>query len=95
MHNRVKKGTLQIFKTDADTKQPIEGCGFELWIRIRMLLPKVAQIKRGWYLFENIPYGNYFYREFKVGLSCYKLDDNFYEFSIQEDGEVVKKKHGQ
>ena len=47
--------------------------------------------KEGLVSFENIPYGNYFYREFKVGASCYKLDDNFYEFSIQEDGEVVKK----
>jgi len=91
MHNRVKKGTLQIFKTDADTKQPIEGCGFELLDQDKNVVAQGYTDKEGLVSFENIPYGNYFYREFKVGASCYKLDDNFYEFSIQEDGEVVKK----
>ena len=91
MHNRVKRGTLQIVKTDADTKQPIEGCGFELLDQDKNVVDKGYTDKEGLVSFENIPYGNYFYREFKVGAPCYKLDDSLYEFSIQEDGEVIKK----
>jgi len=82
-------GTVEITKSDVSDGKLIPNCGIEILDKNKNVIFQGRTDKNGVVKFENLRYGEYFYREFDAPKG-YILDETAYPFSIKENGEIVK-----
>ena len=90
-YNRLVRGSIKITKVDEDTEKPLAGAGFRIYdSKGRPVIEKQTD-EYGVVQFDDLPYGDYTYREFKAP-DGYLLDTTSYRFSIEDDGVVLSYK---
>lgn len=87
--NKPEKGGVEITKTDISTGELIPNCGIEILDKDGNIVVQGRTDDKGVVTFEKLRCGDYFYREFDAP-DGYILDENFYPFTIKENGEIVK-----
>lgn len=87
--NRQKSGTIQIEKTDVSTGQPLPNTGIEILDKDKKVILQTRTDSEGNVVFQNLPTGNYYFREFDAPKG-YLIDDSPYPFEIKDDGEILK-----
>jgi hypothetical protein len=71
------------------TGTPIPDCGIEILDENKEILFKGRTDKDGKVIFIDLPYGNYFYREFDAP-EGYIIDETPFPFEIKENGKIIK-----
>ncbi|GAA0101582.1 SpaA isopeptide-forming pilin-related protein [Paraclostridium bifermentans] len=92
MDNRWIRGSVELSKTDIDTKETIEGVTFELYGykgEDRKLLEEYKTNSKGIIEVKDLPYGKYEFVEKKT-LDNYVLDETPQVFFVQEDKGSLK-----
>ncbi len=87
-HNVLKKGQLEILKVDKKTKKALSNCTIEILDKEEKVLFQGTTDEDGRVIFEDLPLGNYFFRE-KISPKGYQLDDQLHPFEVKEDGEII------
>ena len=91
------KGIVEIEKYDSLTDEKLSGAEFTVFTDTNgngkfdegEQYGVLEEVETGLYRLENIPYGNYYLKETKSP-DGYYIDDNYYNFKIENNGEVVK-----
>ena len=91
------KGIVEIEKYDSLTDEKLSGAEFTVFTDTNgngkfdegEQYGVLEEVETGLYRFENIPYGSYFLKETKSP-DGYYIDDTYYNFKIENNGEVVK-----
>lgn len=89
--NNIVRGTIIITKTDVATGKVIPNCKIEILDANKKVIFHGVTDENGEVMFEALPYGTYYYREYEAP-EGYILDSTPYEFSITEDGQIIKAK---
>lgn len=89
MTNVPANGKLELTKKDVSDGILIPDCGVEILDESGKIIRQGRTDENGVIVFEQLPAGNYFYREFDA-LKGYRLDNTPFPFSIRENGEIVK-----
>lgn len=79
--NAPVKGSIEILKVDADTKQPLAGVVFRLFDANGSRIADGTTNANGKVTFSNLRLGKYFYQEIS-SLDGYVLDETKYDFSL-------------
>ncbi len=87
--NHQEAGEVQIEKTDVSTGQPLPDTGIEILDQDQKVLLQTRTDSDGKAFFENLPVGNYYFREFDAP-EGYQIDERPYPFEIKENGEILK-----
>ncbi|CAM2079730.1 MAG: Cys-Gln thioester bond-forming surface protein [uncultured Clostridium sp.] len=87
--NKKIRGSVELIKVDEDTNRPLEGVEFELWNGER-LVDIYTTNEDGKILVENLEAGNYYFVEIATDDNYILDQDKFYDFFIEEDGQVIK-----
>lgn len=95
--NQKIKGIVEIEKYDSLTDEKLSGAEFTVYIDKNgngkvdedEQYGVLEEVETGLYRLENIPYGSYYLKETKSP-DGYSIDDNYYGFKIENNGEVVK-----
>lgn len=85
--DRPEAGTLEIVKLDHETGTPLAGAVFQIADSDGNIIAMATTNSKGKITIEEIPYGDYTYRETKAP-EGFRLDDTVYTFTI-EGGDVV------
>lgn len=85
--NKLKRGSFELLKLDADTKKPVEGCGIQVKDEAGNILFKGHTGADGKIRFDNLPFGKYSHSEFEA--PGYILDKTEHPFEVTTDGQVV------
>ena len=91
MVNKEVYGSLKITKIDKDTKEKISGVEFKILNSNRDEVGTYTTDDDGIILVENLPYGEYYYKEMKTPEN-YLVDNQEYRFDIKKDEVVINKK---
>ena len=91
------KGIVEIEKYDSITDEKLSDAEFTVFTDTNgngkfdegEQYGVLEEVETGLYRLENIPYGSYFLKETKSP-DGYYIDDNYYNFKIENNGEVVK-----
>ena len=91
------KGIVEIEKYDSLTDEKLSGAEFTVFTDTNgngkfdegEQYGVLEEVETGLYRLENIPYGNYYLKETKSP-DGYYIDDTYYNFKIENNGEVVK-----
>lgn len=86
--NDIIRGKIVITKTDVSTGKVIPNCKVEILNSNKEVVVQGVTDKNGKVEFE-LPYGTYYYREYEAP-EGYVLDTTPHEFTINEDGSVLK-----
>lgn len=95
--NQKIKGIVEIEKYDSLTDEKLSGAEFTVYIDKNgngkvdenEQYGVLEEVEIGLYRLENIPYGSYYLKETKSP-DGYSIDDNYYGFKIENNGEVIK-----
>ena len=79
--NTPVKGSIEILKVDADTKQPLAGVVFRLFDANGNKIADGTTDANGKVTFSNLRLGKYFYQEIST-VDGYVLDETKYDFSL-------------
>lgn len=85
--NKPITGTVEITKKDISDGKLISNCGIEILDELGNVIFQGRTDENGIVTFENLRYGNYYYREFDAP-EGYNIDVTLFPFSIQENGEM-------
>lgn len=100
IENRIIRGTAETIKVDADyPEHKLSGAVFEVYADVDnngefdadtdQPVGEMAEGESGLYQMKDLMYGNYFLHE-KEAPEFYQRDENYYPFSITENGAVVR-----
>lgn len=89
LNNRLKKGSVEIEKTDVSTGKPLPDTGIEILDEGKNVLVQTRTDEEGKATFDALPTGRYFFREFDAPKG-YRIDETPFPFEIREDGEIIK-----
>lgn len=84
-----KKGTIVVYKTDAETAEPVAGCKFAITDELGNIVAEGASDENGYFTAEDLRYGVYYVEETEAA-EGYELDDTIFEVTIDEDGAVYE-----
>lgn len=87
--NKVVTGTIEITKTDVATDETLPNTLIEILDKDGNVIRSNETDENGVVTFEKLPYGTYFYKESKAP-EGYLIDETPHEFSITEDGQIIK-----
>lgn len=87
MANTKIKGKIVISKVDADTEELLPNAGFRIYDVNGEIIREGRTDKNGNVEFD-LEFGTYYYQEFDAP-EGYEVNDEKYEFTITEDGQVV------
>lgn len=87
--NKVITGTIEITKTDVATDETLPNTLIEILDKDGNVIRSNETDENGVVTFEKLPYGTYFYKESKAP-EGYLIDETPHEFSITEDGQIIK-----
>ena len=82
--NETIRGAVELYKYDGGTEEPLEGVYFKLYDEDGNKIDKGKTDENGILRVENLPHGNYYFKEVKT-LEGYLLGDQKIEFSITKD----------
>ena len=82
-------GKIILTKEDISTGEKLPGCGIEITDMNGKVLVKGETNGVGVIEFDALPYGKYYYREYKAPEN-YLLDDTFHEFEIKTNGQIIR-----
>lgn len=89
-NNVLKKGKLEITKTDQDSKALIDGVEFSIYSkRNNQLIQTITTNQNGIALSRDLVYGDYYFKETKHKYG-YIPNPKIYDFSIVNDKQVVR-----
>lgn len=100
IENQIIRGTAEATKVDADyPENKLSGVVFEIYADvdnngefdadIDQLVGEMTETEPGLYQMKDLVYGNYFLHE-KESPEFFQRDENYYPFSIKENGAVVR-----
>ena len=100
IENQIIKGIAETTKVDADyPENKLSGAVFEIYADvdnngefdadIDQLVGEMTETEPGLYQMKDLVYGNYFLHE-KESPEFFQRDENYYPFSIKENGAVVR-----
>lgn len=100
IENQIIKGIAETTKVDADyPENKLSGAVFEIYAdvdnngefdaEIDQLVGEMTETEPGLYQMKDLVYGNYFLYE-KESPEFFQRDENYYPFSITENGAVVR-----
>ncbi|MDD2503507.1 MAG: SpaA isopeptide-forming pilin-related protein, partial [Clostridia bacterium] len=89
LHNELKKGSVEIQKTDVSTGEALPETGIEILDQGKKPILQTRTDKEGRAFFDKLPAGNYFFREFDAPKG-YQIIEDAFPFEIKENGEIVK-----
>ena len=100
IENQIIKGIAETTKVDADyPENKLSGAVFEIYADvdnngefdadINQLVGEMTETEPGLYQMKDLVYGNYFLHE-KESPEFFQRDENYYPFSITENGAVVR-----
>lgn len=100
IENQIIKGIAETTKVDADyPENKLSGAVFEIYADvdnngefdadIDQLVGEMTETEPGLYQMKDLVYGNYFLHE-KESPEFFQRDENYYPFSITENGAVVR-----
>lgn len=84
-----KKGTIVVYKTDAETAEPVPGCKFAITDEEGNLVAEGESDEEGYFTTEGLRYGVYYVEETEAA-EGYELDATIFEVTIDEDGAVYE-----
>ena len=87
--NKVITGSIEITKTDVVTGDTLPNTIIEILDKDGNVIRSGETEENGVITFEELPYGTYFYKESRAPKG-YLIDETSHEFSITEDGQVIK-----
>ncbi|MDE5649365.1 MAG: hypothetical protein K2I33_05630, partial [Oscillospiraceae bacterium] len=95
--NEKIRGIVEIEKYDSMTDERLSGAEFTVYVDKNEngkvdndeQYGVLEEVETGLYRLENVPYGNYYLKETKSP-DGYYIDDIYYSFKIENNGEVVK-----
>lgn len=82
-------GKIVLTKTDVSTGETLPECGIEITDMNGKVLMRGETNADGVIEFDALPYGKYYYREYKAPKN-YLLDDTFHPFEIKTNGEIIR-----
>lgn len=99
VENRFIVGSVETVKVDAEfTDKKLTGAEFEVYVdvdgnqefdpEIDRLVDEMEEVEEGVYRLEGLRYNGYFLHE-KTAPEGFLLDENYYYFHINDDGETV------
>lgn len=89
--NNKINGSIEITKTDLnDSKNMLANAEFTIFDSNKKEIKKALTDKDGKVVFNDLEYGNYYYKETKEPKG-YKIDDNMYPFEIKTNKEVLRR----
>ena len=86
-YNKLSKGSVQIFKTDHETKVPLSGVEFTLYNQNNEKIGIYTTNYKGIIQVKNLPYGKYYFVETKCKNGYYS-SNNKYIFTIDSNETV-------
>lgn len=89
MKNEIKKGGLEISKTDIVSGTALKNAGYEVKDSTGKTVASGYTDSNGVAKFDNLPYGKYTYKEFAAPAG-YAINSNEWPFEITENGQIVK-----
>lgn len=89
--NKVKKGKLELTKTDVSDGKVIPGAGMRIYTDSGKIVCEGKTDNNGKLICNNLPVGKYYFQEFDAPAG-YKLDTRKFAFEVKKDGEVKKAK---
>lgn len=87
--NALAKGSIEILKVDAETRQPLAGVVYRLFNANGSKIADGTTDGNGKVTFSDLKPGKYAYQEIST-VSGYLLDDTMYEFSLTSENLHVK-----
>jgi len=87
--NALAKGSIEILKVDAETRQPLAGVVYRLFDANGSKIADSTTDGNGKVTFSGLKPGKYAYQEIST-VSGYLLDDTMYEFSLTSENLHVK-----
>lgn len=87
--NELIKGTFELIKKDVSTGELLPNTGIQILDEDKKVIIEGRTDDQGVFTFENLPKGNYFFKEFDAP-EGYLLDDSLHEFEIKEDSEIIQ-----
>ena len=87
--NALAKGSIEILKVDAETRQPLAGVVYRLFDANSSKIADGTTDGNGKVTFSGLKPGKYAYQEIST-VSGYLLDDTMYEFSLTSENLHVK-----
>ena len=84
-----KKGTILVYKTDAETAEPVPGCKFAITDEEGNVVAEGESDEEGYFTTEGLRYGIYYVEETEAA-EGYELDATIFEVTIDEDGAVYE-----
>lgn len=89
IENELIRSTVAIQKIDQDTGLPLADVGFKIYANNKTTVLKEGYTDQtGKLEFKDIPYGDYYYREFAVPKG-YVLDDTLHPFEVKENHQTI------
>lgn len=89
VRNDLIKGIFELTKKDVSTGDLLPDTGIQILDEDKKVIIEGRTDDDGIFTFENLPKGNYFFKEFDAP-DGYLIDESLHEFEIKEHGEIVK-----
>ena len=89
IENNIKKGKVEVVKTDSETKRKLKGTEFTIYDLHRNIVDKIITNEEGYAVSKDLRHGRYIMQETKA-TTGYIPSDKIYEIEIKEDGQVIK-----
>jgi LPXTG-motif cell wall-anchored protein len=89
VQNVKKQGKIKVFKTDGETKTPLEGVVFDVFDSDGKIVATITTDKDGIAITDPLDYGDYTVKE-KTALTGYVLDETVYEIQIRDHEKVYE-----
>lgn len=86
--NYLAKASVQIYKTDADTKKPLKNVEFTLYNDQNKEIGKYKTNRKGYIVVENLPYGSYYFVETKCPKGYYSTNNKYY-FNLESPDTIT------
>lgn len=89
VNNKLKKGDMELYKTDLITGEPIPNTGIEVYTENNELVFSGKTDENGKVIIKNLKVGKYFIIEVESATG-FVLTDEIVYFEIKDNGEIVK-----
>jgi len=86
--NKLSKSSVEIYKTDSDTKKPIKNVEFTLYNDKNEVIGIYKTNRKGKLLVSDLPYGKYYFIETKCRNGYYSTNNKF-RFTLDNDKTIT------
>ena len=83
------KGNILVYKTDAETGEPVAGCKFKVTNELGEVVAEGESDENGYYQVNDLRYGVYYVEETEAA-EGYEKDATIFQVTIEEDGVTLE-----